>query len=199
MEGVGVSIWDRSTARRDRLHGSQVSKARPHGTPGHAGPPFDFTLRLVAEGARFVSPLLTGIRESAAPNDTGCWVSIGFQFYPWICCRWRASFSAPATILESLRRPSAGALPRLQTSFAAASVFGVALAPFARQTHVPMLALDRASPNAKPEPPPPRELRTVGVCARNRQSRFESRIRQKVLAAPFGMSPRLARGYLCST
>lgn len=42
-----------------------------------------------------------------------------------------ARFNAPATILESLRRPSAGALPRLQISFAAASVFLVAFAPFA--------------------------------------------------------------------
>jgi hypothetical protein len=32
---------DWSTASRDRLHGSQVSNARPHGTPGQAGAPFD--------------------------------------------------------------------------------------------------------------------------------------------------------------
>jgi hypothetical protein len=35
---VGVSSGN-------RFEGSQVSKARPHGTPGQAGAPFDFTLR----------------------------------------------------------------------------------------------------------------------------------------------------------
>src|SRR5258708_24020662 len=145
-KGVVVSSWV-------QLHGSQVSKAGPHGTPGH---PSISRLDLL--------PGACALSQAHSRNES--------------------AFNAPATILESLRRPNAGALPRLQTSFAAASVFGVAFASFARQTHVPMLALDRASPNARPEPPPPRELRTVGVCARNRQSRFESRIRQKVLAAP---------------
>jgi hypothetical protein len=41
--GWGFHSRDQSTARRDRLHGSQVSKARP-------GAPFDFAFRFVAEG-----------------------------------------------------------------------------------------------------------------------------------------------------
>src|ERR1700722_15573886 len=43
----GVSLWDRSTARRDRLHESQVSKARPHGMPGQAVAPFAVSLRSI--------------------------------------------------------------------------------------------------------------------------------------------------------
>jgi hypothetical protein len=47
----GVPFGDRSTARRDRLHGSQVSKARP-------GAPFDFF-----PGEKLVIPHLTRLRR----------------------------------------------------------------------------------------------------------------------------------------
>jgi hypothetical protein len=66
----GVSIGERSTASRDRLHGSQVSKARP-------GAPFDFTLQ-----SRCHSSPISG-RESGG-DDMG---RVGFplEVHPSIC------------------------------------------------------------------------------------------------------------------
>jgi len=48
----------------DGLHGSQVSKARPHGTPGQAGAPFDDYPRMTEEGSKKKKP----VRKGRAPE-----------------------------------------------------------------------------------------------------------------------------------
>src|ERR1700736_2910887 len=59
-----------SVSTGDELHGSRVSRARPHGTPGQAGAPFDYYRHTTEEGGETESPSFADGLQSFLHNLT---------------------------------------------------------------------------------------------------------------------------------